>query len=229
MSEATEVSAKKSTSKKKSTSSDLDVAGRYWDHLLEYGTQPASVFKFCKDLGIKEGEFYREYGSFEAIEARFWESTVVDTIKTLDSDEETAGYDARQLLLAFYFTYFEIVLDHRSKFLARFPCLSARGRVGNLKGFQGAFEDFAKRVIELGKAEESVVDFKQYNSIQEKGLYPQFRLLIDFYLKDTSQGFEDTDAFIEKSVRFFFDAARFPIVESTIDLLRFLVPRLGAR
>lgn len=218
---ATKKTAKKSTKRTKKT---VDVSEAYWEHLLEHGSKPASVFKFCKDHGLKEGDFYREFGSFEALERQFWAQTVKDTISIVESDPEAAEYDARQLMLAFYFTYFEQALEYRSRFLLRFPCL--RKGSANLKEFEHAFSDFAEKVIHQGRAEGQMADLKQLNSLQEKGLYPQFRFLLDFHLKDSSKGFQDTDALIEKSVRFYFDAARFPVIESTVDLFRFLLPRL---
>lgn len=217
--------AKKSSSKKKQTAAQHSIADAYWEHLLEHGAPPASVFKFCKEHGITEREFYSEHGSFESIEEDFWQQTVEETLATMESDKDVELYDSRQLLLAFYYTYFEQALDHRSRFLLRFPCLKSMG-ASQLKGFRRAFKEFAASLMTKAREEEVVTDIKRLNDLQEKGLYPQFRFLIDFYVKDSSRGFEDTDALIEKSVRFFFDTARLPAFESTVDLLRFLLPRL---
>lgn len=206
----------------------MDVSSAYWDHLLEHGEPPASVFKFCKSVGLDEGEFYRQFGSFEAIEGDFWKSTVVDVLQLLEADPEAAQYDSRQRLLAFYFTYFESIVEHRSKFLLRFPCIRTPGGRA-LQGFHQAFDTFAESLIAQARAEGVVHDLKRLNGLHEKGLYPQFRFLIDFHLKDDSRGFGDTDALIEKSVRFFFDAAKFPVLESSLDLIRFLLPRLRHR
>ena len=41
----------------------------YTDYVLEYGKQPTSVFQFVKKLKIAEADFYKEYTSFDAIEA----------------------------------------------------------------------------------------------------------------------------------------------------------------
>ena len=217
--------ATKSPSKKKKTTAKLSIPDAYWESLLEHGAPPASVFKFCKEHGITEREFYSEHGSFEAIEADFWKQTVDDTLATLNADKDVELYDSRQLLLAFYYTYFEQALDHRSRFLLRFPSLKSMGS-SSLKGFRHAFKEFAASLMAKARDEDLVTDVKRLNDLQERGLYPQFRFLIDFYVKDNSRGFEDTDALIEKSVRFFFDTARLPAFESTVDLFRFLLPRL---
>ena len=144
-----DVAAKK-TAKKTSRKKEVNLQDAFWEHLLEHGRQPASVFKFCKELGIKESDFYREYGSFDAIESEFWKSTVKSTIDLLESDPDTAEYDSRQLMLGFYFTYFESILDHRSRFLMRFPSLKG-GSSSHLKGFRHAFDEFASRLIGMNR------------------------------------------------------------------------------
>ncbi|MEI7774534.1 MAG: hypothetical protein WCK17_07130, partial [Verrucomicrobiota bacterium] len=54
--------------------------------------------------------------------------------------------------------------------------------------------------------------------------YTHFRGVIDFSLKDDSRGYERTDAFIEKSVAVAFDLIRTQVVDSALDLARFLAP-----
>ena len=48
--------------------------------------------------------------------------------------------------------------------------------------------------------------------------------MIDQYLKDESDEFERTDAFIEKTVTLAFDLFRAQVLDSAADLLRFLLP-----
>jgi len=40
----------------------------YIDYVLNYGDAPVNVYVFCKDVKIKEDQFYSEFGSFEAID-----------------------------------------------------------------------------------------------------------------------------------------------------------------
>ena len=40
----------------------------YMDFVLEHSHQPKSVFSFAKENNFEEAEFYKYYGSFEAIE-----------------------------------------------------------------------------------------------------------------------------------------------------------------
>ncbi|MFC4995699.1 hypothetical protein ACFPTZ_26125, partial [Rubritalea tangerina] len=66
-------------------------------------------------------------------------------------------------------------------------------------------------------------DRKKFNELYAKGLFEQLRFLIDYYRKDSSDNFQDTDALVEKSVRFFADSARSGVLDSALDLARFML------
>lgn len=59
-----ETSAKKSSGKSAARGADTRIQAAYMDYVLNHGHRPASVFKFCTDLGIKEETFYDHFGSF---------------------------------------------------------------------------------------------------------------------------------------------------------------------
>ena len=48
------------------------IVADFRDYVLTEGKQPASVYKFCKDHGFKEDEFYQYFGSFDALEKSIW-------------------------------------------------------------------------------------------------------------------------------------------------------------
>src|SRR5690349_10555091 len=98
---------KKSPKKSARKSSDLKIESAYVEYLLTEGKQPASVFKFCLDLGIKESEFYTQFGSFDAIESKIWKAFIDKTITRLRGDKSFSSFSVREKVLAFYFTLFE--------------------------------------------------------------------------------------------------------------------------
>lgn len=210
---------------KKSKAATRSLEDAYWESVLERGQVPASVYHFCKEQGVEEAEFFRQYGSFEAIEKNFWAAQVKETIDVVDADPESAGYDARQLLLAFYFTFFEGLLNYRSRFLLRFPH-PADLRSDVLAAVRREFDPFAERVIAKGREEGSIAKAGPLDKLIDRGLWPQFLFLLDFHKRDSSAGCEDTDALIEKSVRLFFEASRLPVFEAALDLVKFLVPKM---
>ena len=205
-----------------------EIEAAYWDDTLKRGSQPASVYAFCDKHGLTEGQFYEHFSSFYAIEGSYWKSLVSDTVSALNSDEDAQNYDAHQKLLAFYYTFFENILQHRSRLTTRFPKGLSPGSNSCLKGFNQEFKKFSEHLLAQAREEGAIrsCDNNRLQEAQEHGLYAQLRTLINFYRQDSSDGFEDTDAFIEKTVKFGFDAARMPLVDSGIDLLRFALPRV---
>ena len=56
----------------------------YIDYVLNYGSAPANVYVFCKEIKIKEDQFYTEFGSFESIDADIFKSFYTNTIEVLE-------------------------------------------------------------------------------------------------------------------------------------------------
>ena len=52
----------------------------YMHFILENGHRPASIYKFCQTIDIKEKEFYSQYASFQTLERRIFETFFTETI-----------------------------------------------------------------------------------------------------------------------------------------------------
>lgn len=211
-----------STATKKAKKSP-DIPSAYWHYLLTHGKRPASVYAFAHEIGVEETDFYAHSASFEALEARYWKSTVEDTITVLDSDEDYSEYPPDQQLLAFFYTYFSHIQKHRSRLVEYFP---RPGCYKSLQSMRHAFIEHTKGVIAKGIEDGSIADRKKLTEKYPHLLFEQFRGIIEFYRKDQSEEFQDTDAFIEKSVRFGADLARSGTLDSAFDLGRFLLRRI---
>ena len=98
--------------KKNTTKNDL--LTWYMEFVLDNNQQPKSVFSFAKENNFEEGNFYKFYTSFEAIEEAVFSEFFQHTMSVLDKSEEYQSYDARNKLLSFYFTFFEILTANRS-------------------------------------------------------------------------------------------------------------------
>ena len=88
------------------------------------------------------------------------------------------------------------------------------------------FTDFAHEVIQQGVDDGSVADRKKLTNKYPQLLFEQFRSIIEFHRKDQSHELQDTDALIEKSIRFSADIARSGTLDSAFDLGRFLLRRI---
>lgn len=207
--------------KNKETSKE-EIENIYWDRLLTSGSAFPSVYALCKELDITEAEFYKHFNSIDGIESVFWQQTVVETIEVLEKDEDYAEYGFEQKLLAFYYTYFAHIQKHRSRFVERFPCVGLEGMKRTSKMRTAVIEN-ADLWIHQGIEEGVVADRKQLNSLYSKALFEQLKVLILFYVKDDSENFQDTDAFIEKTVGLGVQCLSTGVVDSLIDVARFLV------
>lgn len=208
--------------KKVKAKSTPDIPSAYWHYLLTHGKRPASVYAFTHEIEADEAEFYTHAASFESLESRYWASTVEETITVLDSDEDYADYPPDQKLLAFFYTYFAHVQKHRSRLVEFFP---RPGCSQSLKPMRHKFVEYAQGIITQGLEDGSIADRKKLTEKYPQLLFEQFRGIIEFHRKDHSEGFQDTDAFIEKIVRFGADVARSGTLDSAFDLGRFLLRR----
>ena len=199
-----------------------DIPSEYWHYLLTRGERPKSVYAFTQEIGIEESIFYTHAASFESLEASYWASTVKETIEVLDADEDYADYDAEQKLLAFFYTFFAHIQKNRSRFTEFFP---RPGCYKSIKPMRQAFVEYARELVAQGLENGAIADRKKLTEKYPQLIFEQLRGIIEFHRKDQSTGFQDTDAFIEKSVRFGADIARSGTLDSAFDLGRFLLRR----
>ena len=90
-----------------------------------------------------------------------------------------------------------------------------------LKTLRSAVKSFAEELIEEGNEEKS--RFSQ-NSVPvfSEAVWAQLMFVLKFWIKDSSKGFEKTDALIEKSVQAAFEVFDNTSVDTLVDLGKFL-------
>lgn len=221
---STTVAKRKKPSGKTSASITSDqLREAYIQHILNSGNRPPSVFKFCTDLGIKEEVFYDHYGSFDGLERAIWNQFINNTTDRLVADESYGGFSSREKILAFYFTLFEELKQSRSFVLVQ---LQNRNRLEIvpefLKGFKSSFENYIASVLETGKASGEVAKRPYLDSRYPQLFWLHTAFLLMFWRDDNSNGFQNTDAAIEKSVNLAFDLIGKGAVDSVIDFAKFL-------
>jgi hypothetical protein len=155
----------------------------YW---LENGKPPVSVYAFCKIVNIPEAAFYDSYSSL----------------------------DAREKLLTFYFMWVQKLKTDRSYILLQnekfgFPVLHQ----GQLDSFRKAFYKYAEELIREGYQTKEIKERKYISDQYVHGFWVQALFVLRYWITDTSDKFEMTDAAIEKAVHLSFQL----IGENTID------------
>jgi AcrR family transcriptional regulator len=195
----------------------------YIEYLLTEGKQPSSVFKFCLDLGIKEEEFYQQFGSFEAIEKHVWKGFIEKTITRLKSDKSFDDFNAREKILAFYFTLLEELKANRSLVLFQLNGFRKPELTPSfLADFKVSFELFFESILNDGKAKGEVAARPFLDKRYPQLFWLHLGFILLFWKEDDSAGFEKTDAAVEKSVNLAFDLIGKGAVDSAIDFAKFL-------
>ena len=201
------------------------ISKAYADHLREHGAAPATVFRFTRDLGIEERGFFAEFANFDAVESEMWGGMVDHVARAVTAGDEWAGFTARQRLLAFLFAFCEESLSWRSLLLVRVGRSGSLAWPPHLRGLESGYKKFLLPVLEDGQASGEIVERGPLHRVYPAVFQAHFRAVVDFHLRDSSPGFERTDAFIEKSTTLAFELLGKQAIDSAFDFAKFLFQR----
>ncbi len=218
--------SKTSAGSKAGTAPDLrsKILEAFADHWSEEGHPPRSVARFCKELGMTEAVFYKHFPSLHAVEKGFWRHWITEVISAVEGGEDWEEFTARERYLAFLFALTQSATARRSLLLERFHDISPISHPASLEGMRKEFLEFAHRLVDRGTESGEIADRRGLTTLYPGILYVHLRWVIDQWLKDESEEFERTDAFIEKTVTLAFDLFRSQALDSAADLIRFLLP-----
>ena len=208
--------------KKKSISAN-DLISMYMDYVLEHNQQPKSVYSFAKQHNFEESKFYEFFGTFDALEQDIFKAFYDNTISVLEKNNDYINFDARNKLLSFYYTFFEILTANRSYVI--YALKDHKEHLKLLKTLSNLKKHFSNYISLLNI---ETIDFKreQLEKIQKRGIketaWLQLLVTIRFWMDDSSPSFEKTDIFIEKSVKASFDLIDTTPLRSIIDLGKFI-------
>jgi hypothetical protein len=203
------------------------ILNAYIAHLEKTGKAYVSVRSLCLDLKIAEKEFYGEFPSLSAVEKHFWREWIEKIIDAVSSGKEWAAFSAKEQYLAFLFAFAGEALESRSLLEQRFSKLTLLCSPRVLEGLKDSFKDFAGGIIAHGMETGEIAHRGPLGNAYPEVLYIHWRLVLEYFLKDESAGFQRTDAFIEKTVELAFDLLRTQAIDSAADLIRFLLPQIA--
>ena len=209
--------------RKKNITKD-NIISWYMEFVLENNHQPKSVFSFAKENNFEEADFYKFYGSFETIEEAIFSEFFHHTILVLNKSEDYKNYDARNKLLSFYFTFFEILSSNRSYLV--YALKSVKKDLKKLKSLKTLKTEYTKYIEDLNinriELKQETLEKIQNTSIKESSLV-HLMITMKFWLDDISPSFEKTDIFIEKSINARFDLMDIKPLKSIIDFGKFIL------
>ena len=195
----------------------------YIDYVLTEGDQPKSVYVFAKKNKLPEEEFYRYFGSFDAIEQNIWSDLAKKTLTEIKTQEVWDQYSSRERALSFFYSFFELLKSNRS-----FAVYSVKKQPKGFttpeifKDIKEIFENFADDIIKQGLESGELSDRKFFSKRYKDALWIQFGFVLNFWINDNSTGFEKTDEAIEKGVNVTFDLFERSPIDNLFEYGKFL-------
>jgi AcrR family transcriptional regulator len=203
--------------------SDKEIASAYMTYVLDHEKRPASVYKFCKTIGVSEDDFYASFGSLDSLQKAIWNMFFGNTMEVLQKNAEYDQFANKDKMLSFFFTFFEVLTLNRSYVLYSLSehAMPLRN-MQQLKGLRKRVKEFARELIEEGNEEKAFKISRNNPALFSEGAWLQLLFLLKFWSDDSSPGFEKTDIAIEKSVKTIFDLFDNTPLDSILDFGKFL-------
>ena len=202
----------------------------YIDFVLTEGKQPTSVYLFAKQNGMQEEEFYRFFGSFDAIEQNIWNGFAEKTIEEIKAQEIWLQYSAREKGLSFFYSFFELLKNSRSFVVYSLKKQSKGFTTPKLfQHLKTTFEIFCDGIINEGIESGELTDRKFFTERYKEALWIQLIFVMNFWVGDTSTGFEKTDEAIEKGINVTFDLLQRSPIDNLFEYGKFLAKNGGMK
>lgn len=207
-----------------------EIQNAYVDYVLTKGMKPASVYVFAKENNLTEEEFYNFYGSFEGIEESIWTGLCQKALSEVQNQEIWEQYSSREKTLAFFYALIELLKSKRSFVL--YSLKQSGQTIGTpsiLKGVKDLFESFASGLVDQGVESGELANRRFLTSKYKDALWVQFGVIVNFWAKDNSAGFEKTDEAIEKGINVTFDLFGKSPLDSLFDYGKFMMNNGGMK
>lgn len=203
----------------KEASLEARIVDLYKQLVVEDKIKKMSVFSFCKALDISEADFYKHFASLDAIGRRIWTGYADEVLAALKGSETYQSYSAREKILAYFFTFFENAVKDRTFISKTYTSFTL------LRGYQRKFRAHMAEVVQEGVIADEIQS-RHLENLYLDVLWGLHWGLIQFWLNDESEGFEDTEKAIETYLRIPLELMGQNVLDSAYEALRFTLNRL---
>ncbi|WP_188461750.1 TetR family transcriptional regulator C-terminal domain-containing protein [Bizionia arctica] len=208
---------------KKKKISVSDIITFYMDYVVEHQSKPESVEDFSLLHQFDDVIFYEHFTSFKDLEKTIYNVLFENSLVVLMQSPEYHSFSKKDKLLSLYYTFFENLSLNRE-----YVEVSLKGFENQLKAlsvFSKLKRSFSAYIEELD-LETFNLNIDSIETLQKKTIkesaWVQFLFTMKFWLDDTSEAFEKTDIFIEKSLNTSFELLETKTLHNIIDLAKFL-------
>ena len=195
----------------------------YMDYVVEHKIKPDSVEDFAKLHQFDDVNFYDHFASFKDVEKSIYNVLFENALLILKQTPEYQSFSKKNKLLSLYYTFFENLALNQE-----YIKLSLNGLENQLKAlsvFSLLRQSFIGFIDELN-LETLNLNVDSIENIQKKTIresaWIQLLFTMKFWLDDTSDAFEKTDIFIEKSINTSMELLDTKSLQNIIDFAKFL-------
>ncbi len=193
------------------------------DYMVEHHSKPESVVDFTKIHQFTDEQFYAHFSSFKDLEKDIYLLLFENSLSILKQTPGYITFTKKDKLLSLYYTFFENLSLNKE-----FVKINLKGFENQLKAL-AVFSRFKHEFLAFMDA----LDLETFNlkvdsieNIQKKTIKESFWIQLvftmKFWLDDTSEAFEKTDIFIEKSLNTSFELLNTKSLSNILDLAKFL-------
>lgn len=208
---------------KKNKISASEIIKFYMDYVVEHQSKPDSVEDFAQLHQFDDVIFYNHFTSFKDLEKTIYNVLFENSLSILMQSPEYYSFSKKDKLLSLYYTFFENLTLNQE-----FIKLNLKGFENQLKALS-VFSKFKRSFITFIDAlnlETFNLNVDSIENIQKKTIkesaWIQFLFTMKFWLDDTSEAYEKTDIFIEKSINTSFELLETKSLQNIIDFAKFL-------
>jgi hypothetical protein len=208
---------------KKNKISDSEIITFYMEYVVEHQSKPDSVEDFCQIHQFDDDIFYEHFTSFKDLEKTIYNVLFETSLVTLKQTPEYHSFSKKDKLLSLYYTFFENLALNQD-----FVKLNLKGFENQLKAlslfsrFKRSFTGFIDELdLETISLNVETIETIQKKTIKESA-WIQLLFTMKFWLDDSSQDFEKTDIFIEKSINTSMELIDTKSLHNIIDFAKFL-------
>lgn len=207
--------------KKKITAPNL--IDLYMDEVVRLQGKPTDIASFSIAHNFEEDEFYNHFESFAALDQVIFKILFDTSVATLVASPDFVSFGKKDKLLSLFYTFFENLTLNRD-----FVIISIATYGNQLKALSVfsdmkiSFSNFMGLLnFETINLNIETIENLQKTSITE-GAWVQLLLTIKFWMTDTSEDFQKTDIFIEKSINTSIELLNTQSFHNILDLGKFL-------
>ena len=193
------------------------------DLVAEHQQKPEDVEDFCYRVKLDQDNFYEHFKSLKKVEKTIFNELFKNSLEVLHESDEFLSFDGKNKLLSLYFTFFENLNLNRA-----YVTVVLKGCKNQLKSYKtlsSLKKSFTQFVDSLGLTD-AILPIDGLEKIQSnvisQSAWVQLLVTIKFWLEDTSESFEKTDIFIEKSINTSFELIENKFLKNILDLGKFV-------